>query len=483
MQKNVASQSVTVLAIDTATNLPKTGDAANITLYYNGDNGGVTVFSTGSGHPSEDDATNAPGCYTISMTQGETNFNRLNITGKSSTSGIRIVPILNIQTVPAAFTIAGGASGGLFIAGTNDHCTITNNLLVSGTTTLTGAFACNGGVTYTSSTGDGFVCSSTGGNGNGQNNTGNGSGVGTLSTGGATGHGRYDVGGATSGNGYYAQAPTNGKGGHFFSAGSGNPGLFTQAGTNADGFRSSGAGTGHGVFGIGGSAVTTSAAGDGFRGIGGTASTGAGGVAGKGFDAIGGSGAATTNGAGDGFLSIGGGTTTVAGGNGMTLTHTGSGKDFNATTTPLTLAKTTNITGFNDIAATAIVSDGTAITTSGGAVVTVTNLTNAPTAGDFTAAMKTSLNAATPAVTVSDKTGFSLTGSYDFAKGTVAMTEAYAANGVAPTPVQALFAIHQMLMDFIISGTSYTVKKLDNTATAFVVTLNDATTPTGASRT
>lgn len=39
---------------------------------------------------------------------------------------------------------------------------------------------------------------------------------------------------------------------------------------------------------------------------------------------------------------------------------------------------------------------------------TATNLTNAPTAGDFTAAMKTSLNAATPAVTVSDKTGFSL---------------------------------------------------------------------------
>jgi hypothetical protein len=41
-------------------------------------------------------------------------------------------------------------------------------------------------------------------------------------------------------------------------------------------------------------------------------------------------------------------------------------------------------------------------------ITTVTNLTNAPTVGDFTAVMKTSLNAATPAVTVSDKTGFSL---------------------------------------------------------------------------
>jgi hypothetical protein len=57
-------------------------------------------------------------------------------------------------------------------------------------------------------------------------------------------------------------------------------------------------------------------------------------------------------------------------------------------TLPATVASTTNITA--------------------GTITTVTNLTNAPTSGDFTATMKTSLNAATPAVTVSDKTGFSL---------------------------------------------------------------------------
>lgn len=45
--------------------------------------------------------------------------------------------------------------------------------------------------------------------------------------------------------------------------------------------------------------------------------------------------------------------------------------------TNIVLAKGTGITGFNDIAATAIVSGG-AITTSGGAVSTVTTLTNAP---------------------------------------------------------------------------------------------------------
>jgi hypothetical protein len=84
---------------------------------------------------------------------------------------------------------------------------------------------------------------------------------------------------------------------------------------------------------------------------------------------------------------------------------------------------------------------------------------------------------------VGAKTGFALTSAYDFAKGTTAMTEAYAANGVAPTPVQAIMAMHQMLMDFGISGTSYTVKKLDNSTTAFVVTLNDGTSPTAAART
>lgn len=65
---------------------------------------------------------------------------------------------------------------------------------------------------------------------------------------------------------------------------------------------------------------------------------------------------------------------------------------------------------------------------------------------------------------------------------TTQMTESYAANGVAPTLAQAVFAIHQNLMEFTIAGTSYTVKKLDSSTTAFVVTLDDATSPTGATR-
>jgi len=65
---------------------------------------------------------------------------------------------------------------------------------------------------------------------------------------------------------------------------------------------------------------------------------------------------------------------------------------------------------------------------------------------------------------------------------TTQLTESYAPNGTAPTAAQALFAIQQMLTDFAISGTSITVQKLDHATTAFVVTLNDATSPTSAQR-
>lgn len=88
-----------------------------------------------------------------------------------------------------------------------------------------------------------------------------------------------------------------------------------------------------------------------------------------------------------------------------------------------------------------------------------------------------------PASPAATGDAMTLTSAYDFSKGTVAMTESYAANGVAPTPIQAVLGIHQYLMDFAISSTNYTVKKLDNSTTAFTVTLDSSTAPTSASRT
>lgn len=165
-----------------------------------------------------------------------------------------------------------------------------------------------------------------------------------------------------------------------------------------------------------------------------------------------------------------------------------------------------------------------------GTITTVTNLTNAATAGDFTATMKTSLNAATPAsvvgavgsvtgnvggnvvgsvgsvsgavgsvtgnvngnvvgsvasvtagVTVTtnnDKTGYRLD-----ATGSAALTESYAADGATATLPQLLYGVKALLGEFSISGTTLTTKKLDGSTSAEIFTLNDATTPTSITRT
>lgn len=101
MFKNVASQKLTVLVIDTAANTPKTGDAANLTCYVSKDDGAVTVL--GDTTATELDATNAPGLYSFDLTQAETNADKLLFSGKSSTSGIRVIPLL-LYTAPASFT-------------------------------------------------------------------------------------------------------------------------------------------------------------------------------------------------------------------------------------------------------------------------------------------------------------------------------------------------------------------------------------------
>jgi hypothetical protein len=110
MYKNVAGQKVTLLAIDTATGAPKTGDGGNITAYVNKDNAGVTVLADTSA--TEDDATNSPGTYTFDLAQAETNADKLVFSGKSSTSGVRIVP-KEIYTRPPNFGALAITAGGV----------------------------------------------------------------------------------------------------------------------------------------------------------------------------------------------------------------------------------------------------------------------------------------------------------------------------------------------------------------------------------
>lgn len=118
---------------------------------------------------------------------------------------------------------------------------------------------------------------------------------------------------------------------------------------------------------------------------------------------------------------------------------------FLAATFPVTVASTTNITG--------------------GTITTVTNLTNAPSAGDFTSTMKTSLNAATPSVTISDKTGFSLTSAYDAAKTAAQAGDAMTLTGAYDAAKTAASATNLATAN---TGISAIKAKTDNLA--FTVT-------------
>ncbi len=94
----------------------------------------------------------------------------------------------------------------------------------------------------------------------------------------------------------------------------------------------------------------------------------------------------------------------------------------------------------------------------------------------------TTTTTATNLTTNNDKTGYTLSNAGVDALFVRALTEAYAADGAAPTVAQALFAIQQFLQERSVAGTTMTVKKLDGSTTAYVITLNDGTTPTSYTR-
>lgn len=103
MFKNVASQKLSVYVFDSTTNLPKTGDAANLTAYRSLDDGAVTVL--GDTSATEQDATNAKGFYIFDLTQGETNGDKIMFSCKSATANMVCLAMpAVIYTVPPLFT-------------------------------------------------------------------------------------------------------------------------------------------------------------------------------------------------------------------------------------------------------------------------------------------------------------------------------------------------------------------------------------------
>lgn len=91
LYKNTASQKIHIYAYDSTTGAAKTGDAGNITAYVSLDG---TANAIDDMNPAEVDATNMPGVYAFDLTQAETNCNSFALYAKSSTSNIRIEPII-----------------------------------------------------------------------------------------------------------------------------------------------------------------------------------------------------------------------------------------------------------------------------------------------------------------------------------------------------------------------------------------------------
>lgn len=101
-------QSVTLqyVAWDTANNAGKTGDNANHTLRWVKD--GTSAALDGSPTISEVDATNAPGLYKVTLSATDCTCNVGTLCGKSSTSGIVIIPVtIPFELLPTALDANG----------------------------------------------------------------------------------------------------------------------------------------------------------------------------------------------------------------------------------------------------------------------------------------------------------------------------------------------------------------------------------------
>ncbi len=159
--KNTSSQKIAVFAFDYSTGGPKTGDSANITVYVNLDWAGINALTDSSA--TELNSTTAPGWYLFDLTQAETNADQCHFTGKSTTGSVAIVGSI-VTTRPTAFGVAGGASGGVTIAGSNAATTfagLTTGALSCTTITASSAVAFQSTFAVTTSTALGAVSGST----------------------------------------------------------------------------------------------------------------------------------------------------------------------------------------------------------------------------------------------------------------------------------------------------------------------------------
>ncbi|MBE7413831.1 MAG: hypothetical protein HS130_00830 [Deltaproteobacteria bacterium] len=109
MEKNVAGQKWIVFAFDRNTNVPQTGDAANITANLRIDGGAASAVT--DTNPTELEG----GFYAFDLTQEETNGNLIAIIPSSSTTDIQVIGIpAAVYTRPPGFNASVAQTGDSF---------------------------------------------------------------------------------------------------------------------------------------------------------------------------------------------------------------------------------------------------------------------------------------------------------------------------------------------------------------------------------
>lgn len=91
IKKNQAGQKIYVVARNLATNTLVTGDAGNITAQISKDE--AAAAATNDVNPTELEATDQKGVYVFTLTQAETNADRIVISAVSSTQDVFLDPI------------------------------------------------------------------------------------------------------------------------------------------------------------------------------------------------------------------------------------------------------------------------------------------------------------------------------------------------------------------------------------------------------
>lgn len=108
-ERNTANQKLVIFLFDTTTGAAKTGDAANITVYYKELGGSVTALDDGAaGEATELSATNAPGYYEVDLLNTELDTAYTYFFPKSSTANVGAVVAMPAFTVPAGFSAGTG---------------------------------------------------------------------------------------------------------------------------------------------------------------------------------------------------------------------------------------------------------------------------------------------------------------------------------------------------------------------------------------